>query len=54
MVAPKFDIYDNTPMTMPVEYAAIKSALLHLNKYAAAYINDRPLSNQLCQSWRAV
>lgn len=40
VVAPKFDIYDNTPMTMPVEYAAIKSALLHLNKYAAAYIND--------------
>lgn len=40
VVAPKFDIYDNTPMTMPVEYAAIKSALLHLNKYAAAYVSD--------------
>jgi NAD(P)-dependent dehydrogenase (short-subunit alcohol dehydrogenase family) len=40
VVAPKFDIYDNTSMTMPVEYAAIKSAVLHLNKYAAAYVND--------------
>lgn len=40
VVAPKFDIYNNTSMTTPVEYAAIKSALLHLNKYAAAYVND--------------
>lgn len=40
VVAPKFDIYDNTPMTMPVEYAAIKSAILHLNKYVSAYVND--------------
>lgn len=40
VVAPKFEVYDNTPMTMPVEYAAIKSAILHLNKYAVAYIND--------------
>lgn len=27
-------------MTMPVEYAAIKSALLHLNKYIVKYVND--------------
>ena len=27
-------------MTMPVEYAAIKSALLHLNKYIVAYVRD--------------
>jgi NAD(P)-dependent dehydrogenase (short-subunit alcohol dehydrogenase family) len=40
VVAPKFEIYENTPMTMPVEYAAIKSATLHLNKYVAAYVND--------------
>lgn len=38
--APRFDIYDNTAMTMPVEYAAIKSAIIHLNKYFAAYLND--------------
>ncbi|HFS5768486.1 TPA: oxidoreductase [Providencia rettgeri] len=40
MVAPKFDIYNNTTMTMPVEYAAIKSAIQHLNKYVVSYIND--------------
>lgn len=40
VVAPDFTIYENTPMTMPVEYAAIKSALLHLNKYAVKYVND--------------
>lgn len=40
VIAPKFYIYDNTKMTMPVEYAAIKSALLHLNKYVVAYVND--------------
>lgn len=40
VVAPKFDIYDNTPMTMPVEYAAIKSAIQHLSKYTAAYVHD--------------
>lgn len=40
VITPKFDIYNNTPMTMPVEYSAIKSALLHLNKYVVAYVND--------------
>lgn len=35
--APKFEVYDNTPMTMPVEYAAIKSGLIHLTKYMAKY-----------------
>ena len=37
VVAPKFEIYDNTQMTMPVEYAAIKSGLIHLTKYMAKY-----------------
>ncbi|WP_305829796.1 oxidoreductase [Photobacterium leiognathi] len=40
VIAPKFEIYNETPMTMPVEYAAIKSAILHLNKYVVAYVND--------------
>jgi len=40
VVAPKFNIYNNTPMTMPVEYAAIKSALIHLSKYTVKYIAD--------------
>jgi NAD(P)-dependent dehydrogenase (short-subunit alcohol dehydrogenase family) len=37
VVAPKFEVYKNTPMTMPVEYAAIKSGLIHLTKYMAKY-----------------
>ncbi len=37
VVAPKFEIYENTIMTMPVEYAAIKSGLIHLTKYMAKY-----------------
>ncbi|MGF1740825.1 flagellin modification protein A [Vibrio profundum] len=40
VVAPKFNVYDNTSMTMPVEYAAIKAAIQHLSKYAAAYVGD--------------
>lgn len=40
VIAPKFDVYKNTPMTMPVEYAAIKSALLQLSKYLTSYVSD--------------
>ncbi len=36
-IPPRFDIYDNTQMTMPVEYAAVKSALIHLNSYMLKY-----------------
>jgi NAD(P)-dependent dehydrogenase (short-subunit alcohol dehydrogenase family) len=37
VIAPRFEIYEGTPMSMPVEYAAIKSALIHLTKYMAKY-----------------
>ena len=37
VIPPKFDIYKDTPMTMPVEYAVIKSGLIHLTKYMAKY-----------------
>ena len=37
IVAPRFEIYDGTNMGMPVEYAAIKSGLIHLSKYMAKY-----------------
>lgn len=37
VVAPKFEVYENTTMTMPVEYAVIKSGLIHLTKYMAKY-----------------
>ena len=37
VIAPRFEVYEGTQMTMPVEYAAIKSALIHLTKYMAQY-----------------
>jgi len=39
-IAPNFKIYEDTPMTMPVEYAAIKAGLNHLSKYVTKYIGD--------------
>jgi NAD(P)-dependent dehydrogenase (short-subunit alcohol dehydrogenase family) len=36
-MAPRFEIYADTPMTVPVEYAAIKSAVVHLTRYFAQY-----------------
>ena len=41
VISPKFEIYDNTEMTMPVEYAAIKSGMLHLTKYMAKYFKGK-------------
>ena len=38
VITPKFEIYKNTNMTTPVEYAAIKSGLIHLTKYMAKYL----------------
>jgi len=37
MMAPRFEIYAGTAMTTPVEYAAIKSAIVHLTRYFAQY-----------------
>ena len=36
--APRFEIYEDTPMTMPVEYAAIKGGVINLTKYLASYL----------------
>lgn len=36
--APRFSMYEGTTMTMPIEYAAIKGALLNLTKYFAALV----------------
>lgn len=38
VIAPRFEVYAATKMTMPVEYAAIKSGVLHLTKYFAQYL----------------
>ena len=36
--APRFEIYEGTNMTMPVEYAAIKGGIINLTKYLASYL----------------
>jgi NAD(P)-dependent dehydrogenase (short-subunit alcohol dehydrogenase family) len=36
--APRFDIYEGTEMTMPVEYAAIKGAVTNLTRYLSSYL----------------
>lgn len=43
VIAPKFNLYDNTSMTMPIEYAAIKSGLNHLSKYMAKYFKGKSI-----------
>lgn len=40
LIAPKFEIYENTDITVPIEYSAIKSGLLNLTKYMAKYLKD--------------
>lgn len=37
-VAPRFDIYEGTDTTMPVEYSAIKSGIINLTRYLASYL----------------
>ncbi len=37
VMAPRFEVYTDTAMTMPVEYAAIKSAVQHLTAYVTNY-----------------
>ncbi|HEY5587476.1 MAG TPA: oxidoreductase [Candidatus Paceibacterota bacterium] len=41
IIAPRFEVYEGTSMTMPVEYAVIKSALIHLTKYLAKYYKGK-------------
>ena len=36
-IAPKFNIYEGTEMTMPVEYAPVKAGIQHMSKYFAKY-----------------
>lgn len=40
-MAPRFDVYVGTAMTMPVEYAAIKAGLEHMTRYVSAYMKGR-------------
>ncbi|WP_433692507.1 oxidoreductase [Herbaspirillum seropedicae] len=40
-MAPRFGVYADTAMTMPVEYAAIKAGLEHMTRYVTAYMKGR-------------
>ncbi len=49
VMAPRFEVYEGTSMTMPVEYAAIKSGVIHLTRYFAKYFRrDGIRVNALC------
>jgi NAD(P)-dependent dehydrogenase (short-subunit alcohol dehydrogenase family) len=43
VIPPKFEIYEGTTMTMPVEYALIKSALIHLTQYMSKFFKGRSI-----------
>lgn len=39
-IMPRFEIYENTMMTMPVEYTVIKSSIIQLSRYFAKYFKS--------------
>lgn len=41
VIPPKFEIYEGTEMTNPIEYAAIKSGVQHIMKYISKYCKDK-------------
>ncbi len=41
VIPPRFEIYEGTNMTMPVEYACVKSAIIHLTRYMAKYFKGK-------------
>ena len=38
---PRFDVYEGTSMTMPIEYAVIKAGIIQLTRYFAQYYKAR-------------
>jgi len=41
LVAPRFDVYEGTDMTSSIEYSAIKSGLIHMNRYLSHYYKGK-------------
>ena len=39
--APKFDHYDGTNMTSPIEYSAIKAGIISITKWLAKYYSNK-------------
>lgn len=42
-VVPRFEIYKNTSMTMPIEYSAIKSGIIQMTKYFSQYFKGHQI-----------
>lgn len=38
--APRFEIYEGTKMTMPIEYSFIKGGIINMTKYLASYLGS--------------
>jgi NAD(P)-dependent dehydrogenase (short-subunit alcohol dehydrogenase family) len=43
-ISPKFEIYNHTKMTTPIEYVAIKSALIAITKYFAKFYKNSKIN----------
>lgn len=43
LIPPRFEIYKDSNMDMPVEYAVIKSGVIHLTKYMAKYSKGKDI-----------
>jgi NAD(P)-dependent dehydrogenase (short-subunit alcohol dehydrogenase family) len=43
-MTPRFDVYADTAMTMPIEYAAIKAGIEHMTSYINAYMKGRGIA----------
>jgi NAD(P)-dependent dehydrogenase (short-subunit alcohol dehydrogenase family) len=43
VIPPRFSIYKNLSITSPIEYAAIKSGLIHISKYFTKYYKGKNL-----------
>lgn len=43
VVGPDFSVYDNTEMTMPAAYSAIKGGLINLTRYLASYFGPKQI-----------
>lgn len=41
VIPPRFQIYDKTKMTMPLDYGLNKSAIIYLTKYLAKYLKGK-------------
>lgn len=41
LIAPRFEIYEGTAMTMPIEYSVIKSGVAHMSRYFAKYYKGK-------------